>query len=312
MEFELQSSGVCSKCIGVDKCTRCCAYHLGKAFVNFITNVQVIETRIGEYDSRVKGTKPDLVVYGHQIWDLGLPSWLLTDISTILNVSDKFTTAYDKSAFQIASIYCKFAGYSAEETKEITDKIKAINSNKMLLLPFKPKSECYVDLVADGVKEKKLESKIEYLKWTTNKETHKLECMIGFSAEKFNGSKTFKLSIEDYLTKFRLSQIDIKSKGAKEDTNLIKMTHHGIIKPIVIKEGKTSVAIDGTYLYYVVNGDTSIIGYWNDKNELVINNNIKGKAITKIKDNVDFIKDHKKYIAPYMMYEPNIIEVKSK
>jgi hypothetical protein len=311
MEFELQS-GVCSNCIGVNKCTRCCVYHLGKAFVNFITNVQVIETRIGEYESREKGTKPDLVVYGHQIWDMSSPSWLLTDINTIINVSDKFLNAYGKNAFQITNVYCKFAGISTAETKEITDKIKAINSNKLLILPFKPKTECSVDLVAEGINEKKLESKIEYLKWTTNKETHKLECMIGFSSEKFNGAKTFKMSIEDYLTKFRLSQIDIRSKGAKQDNNLIKMTHHGIIKPIVVKEGNTSIAVDGTYVYYTVNGETSIIGFWNERNELVLNNNIKGKAITKIKDNMDFIKDHKKYIAPYMMYEPNIIEVKSK
>ena len=104
--------------------------------------------------------------------------------------------------------------------------------------------------------------------------------------------------------------MEMMAKGNKHDKNLIKINDYGIFKPILIKDGNVSIAIDGTYVYYTTNNDTHIIGFWNDKDELVIDNSIKTKAITKIKDNLAYIKNHKKYMAPYMLFEPNIIEIK--
>ena len=309
MEFELQT-GICNNCTGVDKCTKCCILHLGKALVDFINRIDVTETRIGEYDSRKKGDPYDLVVYGHQLFELNSPTWILTDINTILDMSDKFLTAYDKNAFQIANIYCKSCGMSAEDTKAVTDKIKAINKNKMLVLPFKPHTNCNIDIDVDGSSEKKKEATINYIKWVTDKETHKIKCHLGFNVSNSVLAQTTKIDIKDYINKFRLSQMEIQAKGAKHDKNLIKVTDYGIFKPILIKEGDIEVAIDGTYVYYNSGSDIHIIGFWNEKDELIIDKNIKNKAITKIKDNTDYIKNHKKYIAPYLLYEPNIIEIK--
>lgn len=309
MEFDVQA-GICSNCVGIDKCTKSCILHLGKALVDFIQRIDVAETRIGEYSSRKKGTAPDLVVYGHQLFDMNSPSWILTDINTILDMSDKFLTAYDKNAFQIANIYCKHIGMSAEETKAVTDKIKAINKNLMLVLPFKPHANCEIDLTIDGNTEKKKEATISYLKWITNKETHKINCTVGFNLTNSAMTQHTKMDIKDYIDKFRLSQMEMLAKGAKHDKNLIKITDYGIFKPIVIKEGNTSIAIDASYVYYSTNGETHIIGFWNDRDELVMDKSIKTKAVNKIRDNLAYIKNHKKYMAPYMLFEPNVIEIK--
>lgn len=308
MEFDVQT-GICSNCSGIDKCTKCCILHLGKSLVDFIQRIDVTETRIGEYDSRQKGTAPDLVVYGHQLFDLSSPTWILTDINTILDMSDKFLTAYDKNAFQIANIYCKHVGMSPENTKLVTDKIKAINKNKMLVLPFKPHASCEIDLAIDGNMEKKKDATINYIKWVTNKETHKINCTIGFTLTNSALAQNTKMDIKDYIDKFRLSQMEMVAKGTKHDKNLIKITDYGIFKPILIKEGNTSIAIDATYVYYNANGETHIIGYWNDRDELVMDKSIKTKAVNKIRDNLVYIKNHKKYMAPYMLFEPNVIEI---
>lgn len=308
MEFDVQT-GICSSCSGIDKCTKCCILHLGKSLVDFIQRIDVTETRIGEYDSRQKGTAPDLVVYGHQLFELSSPTWILTDINTILDMSDKFLTAYDKNAFQIANIYCKHAGMSPEDTKLVTDKIKAINKNKMLVLPFKPHASCEIDLTIDGNMEKKKEATINYIKWVTNKETHKINCTIDFTLTNSALAQHTKMDIKDYIDKFRLSQMEMVAKGTKHDKNLIKITDYGIFKPILIKEGNTSIAIDATYVYYNANGETHIIGYWNDRDELVMDKSIKTKAVNKIRDNLVYIKNHKKYMAPYMLFEPNVIEI---
>lgn len=309
MEFDMQT-GICNNCNGINKCTQCCILHLGKALVDFIQRVDVAETRIGEYDSRKKGTTPDLVVSGHQLYELNSPTWVLTNINTVLDISDKFLTAYDKNAFQIANIYCKHVGMTAEDTKVITDRIKAINKNKAFVLPFKPHANCEVDLSIDGNVEKKKDATIQYIKWATNKETHKINCTIGFNIVNSAMMQRTTMDIKDYIDKFRLSQMEMMAKGNKHDKNLIKINDYGIFKPILIKDGNVSIAIDGTYVYYTTNNDTHIIGFWNDKDELVIDNSIKTKAITKIKDNLAYIKNHKKYMAPYMLFEPNIIEIK--
>lgn len=309
MEFDVQT-GICSNCVGIDKCTKSCILHLGKALVDFIQRIDVTETRIGEYSSIKKDTAPDLVVYGHQLYDNGSPSWILTDINTILDMSDKFLESYDKNAFQIANIYCKYTGMSAEDTKLVTDKIKAINKNLMLILPFKPNTNCEIDLTIDGNTEKKKEAVISYIKWITNKETHKINCTIGFNIANSAMAQYTKLDIKDYIDKFRLSHMEMVAKGAKYDKDLIKITDYGIFKPILIKEGNASIAIDATYVYYNTNGETHIIGFWNDRDELVMDKSIKTKAINKIRDNLNYIKNHKKYMAPYMLFEPNVIEIK--
>lgn len=309
MEFDMQT-GICSNCNGADKCTKSCILHLGKALVNFIQGIDVTETKIGEYSSKNKNCAPDLVYHGHQLFDTSSPSWLLTDINTILDMSDKFLTAYDKNAFQIANMYCKHVGMSPEETKEITDRIKAINQNKVFVLPFKPKMSCNIDIKTENGLERKKEAVISYIKWITDKETHKIDCTIGFNITNSAFASTTKMNIKEYIDRFRLSQMDIQAKGSKHDKELIKITDYGIFKPILIKEGNTGIAIDASYVYYIANGETHIIGFWNDRNELILDKNIKTKAVAKVRDNIDYIKKHKRYIAPYMLYEPNIVEIK--
>lgn len=308
MDFEI-TTGNCSNCKGIEKCDKMCIYHTGKALVDFINRVDMIETRIGEYSSREKGGKQDLVVYGHQIFDLKSPSWLLTDINTTLDANSKFKMVYDKNAVQVVNLYGKYIGMSTEEINDITNKIKSINRNKLIILPFKPHTNCNIDVALDGVTEKKKDAEINSIKWVTDKETHKLKCLINFKINNAVGTSSVNLDIKDYISKFRLSQMELQAKGNKHDKNLIVMTDYGMFKPIVVKHKNTSVAIDGTYVYFSKNNETIIIGYWDEHDKLVITSDIKSPALTKVKDNLEYIKSHKRYMAPYLLYESNTVEV---
>lgn len=309
--FEIEvNTGVCTNCKGLDNCSRYCVIHAGKTLADFINRVDMIETRIGEYSSREKDGPKDLIISGHQLYDLNNPSWLLTDIKTTLDASNKFNSLYDKTATQLVSLYCNKVGMTKEEINEINDKIKRLNKNKLLILPFKPHTACNIDIDLDGEKQKKKDSKIAYLKWTTNKETYKLNCEIAFEVSTSFGTSTYKIPITDYIKRFRISQMDIQAKGKSHDASLINITDAGIIKPIVIKESGKTIAVDGTYVYYTLNNDTRIIGRWNSSNKLVIDADKKimnTKAIEKILDNESYIKNHKRYIAPYMLYQANEI-----
>jgi len=308
MDIEI-NVGSCSQCKGVDACNKYCVMHAGKALVDFISRVDMIETKIGEYRSREKDGPLDLVVHGHQLYDLNTPSWLLTDISTTLDATSKFETVFGKNPIQLINNYGAKNGLKTEEIKEVTDKINKLNKNKLIILPFKPHTPCSIDVETDSIKQKKRDSKIVYIKWVTNKQTYKLNCEIAFEFESDTNKKIYKLPITDYINKFRLSSLEMQAKSTGHDSSLIKITDHGMIKPIAIKDGNNIVAIDGTYVYSTINGDTRILGYWDKMDNLVMNVETKSPAYKKIQDNINYIKNHKKYIAPYLLYEANVIEL---
>lgn len=298
----------CADCNNVNECEKSCMLHTGKALVDYIKRVDTVETRIGEYSSTRPGGKLDLVVSGHQVFDLKeSPCWLLSDIKTTLGISDKFKKAFNQSASQLATIYCENSDISKEETEQILTKIKDINKNKQLILPLKPKADVKVDIDTENYKEKNVKGIINYIKWTTDKQTYQLRCDVGFKFDNWN--KYISCSMSDYISKFRLSNFDFKIRGDKFDASLISLTEHGIIKPIVVQDKTTKIAIDGTYMYLDLNNEVVIIGYWDARDELKVSKKVKSKAFDKIMDNVGYIKDHKKYMAPYLLYEPNVIEV---
>lgn len=309
MAMEFLTTSECNKCMDITKCGRGCALHTGKALIDFLLGIDTCETSIGDYDCRNRGGQTDLVVSGHQIFYMENPAKVLTSIDTAIDISDKFCTAYDKNAYQIATAYCKHIGMIQEDMKNIGSLIKNINSNRLLVMPFKPHTKCKV-VIGDASLDKKKDGEITFLKWTTNKETHKLECLIGFNVQA-GSNQVVKYNITEYLDKFRLSQMEIKAKSNKHDDRLICMTSHGIFKPILVKDKKNNmaVAIDGSYMYVVNKTETHIIGYWNEREKFTLKRRVNTPALDKIMDNIDFIERHRRYIAPYMLYEANTIEI---
>jgi hypothetical protein len=304
----LFSKGICTTCTGVEECNKYCALHAAKALIDFISRVDMIETRIGEYSSTEKEGVQDLVVSGHQIWELGSPSWLLTKIGITLDTTPKFNSVYDKNTTQLILAYGNKLGIAKDEINEVVSKIQKLNKNKLIVLPFKPHTSFKIDAEYNGKVNRK-EAELSYLKWTTNKETFKLECTIGFKTTGSNGEGNFKFNVKDYIDKFVLSSSELHAKNDTYDKNLIKITDYGIFKPILVDDGSTKVAIDGSYLYMINSRDIKIIGHWDTNGKLVVHSNSKSAALKKIKDNETYIRNHKKYMAPYLLYEPNIVEV---
>jgi hypothetical protein len=192
-----------------------------------------------------------------------------------------------------------------EKTDELITKLKDINENKMLLIPFKPGS-LFTILCDDG---KKKEAKLASIRWVTNKETYKIECSLIFKS-KFD--EKFIFSITEYIDKFYLSGTETRKSSSKHDAKLIKMSDYGMIHPIEVTDGESKAAIDGTYMYYTNADKTHIVGRWDDNGNMKLVKGISAPVITKITDNLDYIKDNRKYIAPYKLFESNIIEIKKK
>jgi hypothetical protein len=293
----------CAKCNGVDSCKNYCVLHAGKAMVDFLNRVDVIETRIGERTRTTGSVRDDLIVSGHQIWNLNQPSWILTDIKTSLETSNKFNNVCDKNAIKVIRDYAALTGISDEEVKGLIERIRAISSNKLLILPIKPMSKCKVN--SNG--KKAIEGEIANLKWYTDRETYKLNCIVTINTS-YGERKSFtKHRIEDYLKEFKLDQLNNNCKATDDNCDILNMTAHGVIQPITVEDKTGTLSLDGTYLYQNNGAGTHIVGYWDSRDELVCELDGRNKAFKKIKDNIELIKSHKRFIAPYMFYKSNVI-----
>lgn len=367
MDFNMTES-VCNKCIGDEECGKYCALHAGHALYNFLRKIDITETKIGNYESTVKGGIKDLVVSGHKVWEVENPSSLLTNINTILSTETKINGMFNMTPTKLLLNYCKTVGIEKSEIDSLSQVLGSLTKNRVLVLSLKPhmdceivveksnevqkaKSEKHENIEANGTngagtngtngvgatgagetvgvtgtaggKQKKKKDAVEasskhktrykfddakviYLAWRTNKETHKLECTVAFKTGSKEKDKVYTYSMTDYMKYFRVKSTEYVSTI---DFDMIQMTNYGIIKPISVTDGKTTVAIDGSYVYDVQGQVLHIIGRWSEKGELRIDKTSKTKPLKKIIDNLIILKNHRKYIAPYMLHECNNIEI---
>jgi len=283
--------------------------HAGKAIDDFLNNTTMIETRIGEYSSSQGDGKVDMVVSGHMLGDMNSPTWISTDINTVLDKSPRFNKVFDKNATQILTIYYNKLGKSQSELKEVIDKVNMLNSNKLIVLPFKPGMSCNIDVKMETVNVNK-DVIIKCLKWFNDKDSFKLKCEIIFeTSNQFGSSKTFKLPITDYIKNFRLKNLSLTINSKKIDSGLLEVTDYGIFKPIEISDGASTIAIDGSFLYNTINGDTNVVGKWVG-DELVLISKVNTKAYKRLLQNMDVIVAHRRYIGPYNAFPCTTLSIK--
>lgn len=150
---------------------------------------------------------------------------------------------------------------------------------------------------------------VHYISWKINHDTHKIDCIIAFKVGSKSSEKTYRYSLSEYMQSFRMNS---DSATTAMDKKLISMTDYGIIKPIEITDGKSTIAVDGSFVYDVQSSMIRVIGHWTDSGDLKINNGEKSKLLKKLLDNKTVIKNHRRYIAPYMLYPSNTVNVRTK
>lgn len=276
--------------------------HAGKALDDFINHTTMIETKIGDYGTSSGSDNSRMIISGHMIEKLGDPTWILTSIDTYLDQTSKFSSVFGKTPAQLLNNYYTAQEKDETEMSDTISKLKRLNTNKLIVLPFKPGMLCNLNIKMETVTVNK-DATIKSIKWTTDKETYKLQCMINFEANtQYGGSKLFKLPITEYTKSFNLKNIGFKLSASGSDMDLISITEYGIFKPIEISDGSLKVAIDGSFLYVINNDDIFVIGYWNN-DELIVKHKLNNsKAMKKLMKNLDNITTYRRYIGPYMLF----------
>lgn len=298
--------------------------HAGKALYNYINGVNVTRTKLGELSRTTKDGPKDLVASGHQIFDvndkslLESPMTIYTRYAT-LSSNTAFKNNFDESISLILKHYLDVLDLDQEVKDDLVNKLKDINKKKLLIIPIKPKSVCKITYTLDNVKETRVLSKVKYLKWNTNKATFELECTVAFESASNGVEKTVKIPLTEYCRSILPEKLEYWNGIGTANKSLIEMTNLGMIKPIEIADGFQSIIADGTYIYWIHNGQASVIGEWNQQTGGLVISPDALKTLQKtdlfkaFTDNLALISGHRRLIAPYNLcplHKYNIREAK--
>lgn len=275
-------------------------YEMGRVLAYYISNIDTLESNIGEFKGSLRGRGVEYRVIGHQVTSKEADMDILATLDTNIEIADKFKGNKDKTAFQILKCYLDTIDDENKTYKEsIIEKFKEIGANKRLIVPFKIDDECtYVH------KSREEQTKISSLLWSMDKQESKFKARVLMKTVNATGIEvTQKLDFEEYGTKFKLSALERVLKTSNIDRNLIKVDRFGMIHPIVIKDKNIKIAIDCLNVYVVVDDEVSIIGKFNSNGELqeskIAQSLSKHKAYKHLKTNLGYISKHLRFIAPY-------------
>jgi len=301
-------NGICN-----EQCNKHCELNAADVLVRFIRDITTIESRIGEFED-TSGKSAKLITSGMQIDNTNNPTDILTDISTPIDVTKKFKTLFNKTPLALLNQYIKVV--NPPDADVLRDKFRKIESNRLLIMPIRPEMSCEVYIDNDKDTKSKGNFKkttIEAIRWWNNPNTHTLECTIITEVIDGTTNKRGKISITDYGIKLRLVDVERSLNNSDIDRQVISMTRYGYIKPIaVLDKNDNGIIIDGTYMYLADKGSVNPIAYWKNKGftgEDIYNEITKTAAYKKIKKSLNYIWQHRRFIAPYGFVDYNRIDI---
>lgn len=307
----------CTKCTGIDSCNKYCECKVGENLVNFINNIDSIETSIGDFRKDSTG-KSTYVVSGYAVehGDMLHPIDILVSFHDLqMRASGKFKEFMGKTPGQCLMAYTEQQNLSKPIQLKALDDFKLFNSNKILPAPFRPGADVGVTYKGFEGKLKTHTTSVKQMRWNINKETLNLEgFFIADVGRNESGSTHEKFNFRDYGITWTLPNLERNLKTADIRYEAVKMDDIGFIKPLeLISSDDTAIAVDCRHMYFCSKGIDLIIGSWigremveNEEYSALVKNN---KAYKKVKHYLMFLERHKRFIVPYGLVEANTIKV---
>lgn len=310
--------GMGMKCnCGQETCSGLCNYAVGKRLATFISEIDTIETKIGDMD-KSNYSKDSLIVTGLTLYKKEEKSTVLKpsyDVS--IPMEERFKRYNDKNAKAILKEYINISGL--ESGIELINKMRLIEENRLVFVPFKPEQICDVEYTRVSKRQeingKKVEcrTKIESVKWSIVDNDEKLQCVLHVEMVNPDTMKRVRLRVQDYCNTFNLVDLDRLREKSNVQGQIIKMTKFGYIQPIEIKSGNYRVIIDNCNIYeqHGESTDLKVIGEWSKGKLQLTRNKITDSKVEKaVSMNMTYISKHRRWIAPYGLCETNKLTVK--
>lgn len=161
----------------------------------------------------------------------------------------------------------------------------------------------YIPSNSIGNKSQERNVSIESVRYEVNRETGKIEAYIITKPVGTHPTKRVKASIEEYGVNILLDSIEGKHSVSNEIREFIRISRFGYIKPIKVNKGKAgySIYIDNCFLYEEQDDEIKVIGFWNTNGIsrlFTTDAQNKLKECKKLLDSLEYISQHRRYIAP--------------
>lgn len=309
-----QLSKTCYNNCNSEHCNKYCEMLVGKALMQFVCSLDTVKSNIGEMrHSETASSDKGYKVTGLQLDYGDVKSDLLSPISVSLETVQKFKEFMGVPAIRLLKMYLDtLDSANQEDVRNVIARYNSISFNTLLVRPFNNGTEFYISYTEDSGKVKTIVAKLSSTIWCTDRNTGRLYGKFVFKLDEagYHG-KIFKALFEDYG---KLIKVKSYSNAAEKESSkdLIRMTRHGIVKPIVIKAKDHSIATDGRSIYRIKDGKITVLSNVENSKFIPIDGSaegLKSKAYDILKKNWASIELHKKLIAPFGTFEENTIEV---
>ena len=306
----------CPNCSGLDACTKYCPIRVGENIVNFVNSIDCVETHIGEFRKGSDyGVDTAMMVSGYMLEKGSSPIDLITSISANgVVLQGKFKDYLGMTPAQLLKEYSKYNNLSKPVQNKASESLNKFNSNRIIPTPFKPGADVEVVYITFDGKSKKVTTNANLIKWMLNRQSGELEGLIIADAGKTeDGSPYVKVKLSDYGNTWFLPNIERNLKTSEITREAIKMTNVGLILPIEVTHGATTIAVDSQHMYLNKSGIDYIIGTWSAtgmvENKEFTDVLSKDKAYKRMLSYMKFIEKHRRFIIPYGLIEPNHIDI---
>lgn len=300
-----------TECTHMQTCKMLCPIRIGSNIMHFMNGIDSIPTSIGEFKKGPNG-KSDYIVAGHIMERYQSPCIVLKSAKDIgaMQIGDKFKSFRDFRPTESLAETLKYMNVSQDTADTVIEKFKKFNSHTILPFSVKPGNRIYIFRENTNTTKGATETEVDMVKWGFDDDTGEL---YGRLIVHNSSGEVQQLKLKDYGVTWSLYNVDNSVAPNEINRDMIKMDAIGFIKPILVTDNQTTLAIDGFYLYKIDGSMVTIVGAWTNKNLRLLTSDskiTKSASLDYISKSLPYIERHKRFIIPYGMCAANNITIK--
>ena len=286
--------GECSSC-NITSCGLLCQRHIGHTIYEMLKNIDTCESHIGEFAEVYKSDDKGLRKFEQRYDNSGNISFKLNKNNMTIGLNKVFSTS-EYNIYESLEDYCKYIGLSKEDTDDLVEKLRELNSKKRLFVPFKHNTVFSIDSTLDGVPYRTKRNELSSHNWYID-DKYDVHCKVTI-LNTLGRYMTF--DVEEYNRSFSILAIDMDTRLQNDE--IIQFNKIGIVRPIEFISNNTKYAVDNVYIYKYNMNSCYVIGYWNNGNIQYLNLvETLSEDVTKY---MKIIAWHRRLMAPYYLIEP--------
>lgn len=305
----------CDNCVGLDSCVKYCDIRVGENIVNFVNGIDSVESTIGELRAGEEFDRPGetIMVIGYELAKGSNPMTVYgTPPKNGVVLQGKLKDYNGSNPIQMLRKYTGYCKLPNPVQSKAMDDLKKFNSNKIIPTPFKVGADIEVIHKGFDNKSHRTLSNADFIKWRLDGSGELVGTILVHVGRTDTGSNYAKVKFSEYGINWFLPNLERNLKTSEITYEAIRMSNLGLIDPIEVTDGKTTLAVDSQHMYLVKGSTITIVGDWTPngmkENPEFMSSIHKTKAYKKLNTCMKFIEKHRRFIVPYGLSEANKLE----